>query len=275
MSVKTSETVSAEAGTDPVISIEGLSLSTPRSVVYAGVSAEIAEGGLLVFRGAEGSGKTALLLSAAGRMRPDSGTVTVGGADARRQGRTVRRLVGLSHVHGVTDLEDNLTVAEHIAERLITRQPWYRPWISKSAVAEEVDRLRATVVSAMSLLRESGIEGFRPADVLEADFVLGVEEATYVSELTPLQRFFLELALTSIDRTPFMAIDDIDLLRDPRDRTLAWLGVLLYRQDGVFRDGAQTFVVTCADDAQLRELCERVPQLAGGIDIVDLARPPV
>lgn len=256
----------------PVIRIEDLSLSTGRSVVFADVSAEVPAGGLLVLRGPEGSGKTALLLSTAGRMHADSGTVTAFGLDAKRQGRRVRRLVGLVNVHGVTDLEDNLTVAEHIAERLITGQPWYKLWASRGAVREQLDRLRDIVVSAMTLLRDSGIDGFGPADVLEADFVLGISESTYVSELTPLQQFFLQLALTSMDHTPAVAVDDIDSLRDPRERTIAWLGILLYRQDGVFREDVQTFVVTCADETQLRELCERVPELSRDVRVVEISR---
>lgn len=259
------------AEASPAIRMDGLSLSTKRSAVFEDVSAQVQAGGLLVLRGPEGAGKTALLLSVAGRMHADSGTATVFGLDSERQGRRVRRLVGLTHVHGITDLEDNLTVAEHIAERLITFQPWYKPWASRTDVKREVDKLRDVVVSAMTILRDSRIPGFRPADVLEADFVLGIGTDTYVSELTPLQQFFLQLALTSMDHTPVVAVDDIDLLRDPHERTLAWLGVLLYRQDGVFRDDVQTFVVTCADDTQLRELCERVPRLGQGVSVVDIA----
>jgi iron complex transport system ATP-binding protein len=275
VSVEMSESAeTAEHHREPAVSVDGLSMSTSRGPVYTDVTAEVPEGGLLVLRGAEGSGKTCLLLSIAGRMRPSSGTASVRGFDTQRQGRKVRTLVGLAHVHGVTDLESNLSVAEHIAERLITTQPWYKPWISRSEVTREIDKLREVVVSAMAILRESGIPGFRPADVLDADFVLSVSESTYVSELTPLQQFFLQLALTSMDHTPVVAVDDIDLLRDPHDRTIAWLGVLLYRREGVFTDERRTFVVTCADDAQLNELCSRVPDLAEDVLTLDISRSP-
>ncbi|MEG0324670.1 MAG: ATP-binding cassette domain-containing protein, partial [Raoultibacter sp.] len=68
-------------------------------------------GELVAVRGRNGSGKTALLLTLAGRMRSTGGTLRVNGFELPRQRAKVERSIGLGIFAGLNDLQDSLTVA--------------------------------------------------------------------------------------------------------------------------------------------------------------------
>ncbi|WP_162795535.1 ABC transporter ATP-binding protein [Nonomuraea lactucae] len=93
-----------------MIVAKGLSLEG----VYRDVSFEASPGTLTVVAGPAGSGRTSLLLTLAGRMKPTGGTLTVAGHTWRR---AVRGVTALALVDGVTDLDRSLTVMEHLRER--------------------------------------------------------------------------------------------------------------------------------------------------------------
>jgi hypothetical protein len=63
---------------------------------------------------------------------------------------------------GLTDLEDDFTVAQHVAERQIMLQPWYKPWVSKSSLREVIGLFRDTFTTATEL-----IDDLPPRDVLD------------------------------------------------------------------------------------------------------------
>ncbi|MDR8412143.1 ATP-binding cassette domain-containing protein [Nonomuraea sp. 3-1Str] len=81
---------------------------------YAGVSLEAGPGTLTVVAGPAGSGRTSLLLTLAGRMKPTAGTLAVAG---HVKPRAIRKVAALALVDGVTDLDRALTVGEHLRER--------------------------------------------------------------------------------------------------------------------------------------------------------------
>jgi ABC-2 type transport system ATP-binding protein len=91
----------------PVVSARGLGLRTRRGWVFRDVDLDVAPGELVAVTGAAGSGRTSLLLALAGRF-----TITDGSLE--RHGRAA-----LAHVPGVTEPDPNLTVAEHVQERLL------------------------------------------------------------------------------------------------------------------------------------------------------------
>lgn len=89
-----------------------------------GVSFDVARGELVALYGPSGSGKTTLLELIARVLRPDSGTVYVGGRDiAGLQGREIDRyrLEQLGLVLQSTRLIAGLTVLENAAMRLMER----------------------------------------------------------------------------------------------------------------------------------------------------------
>ena len=93
----------------PYISAHGLGLKTYAGFAYRDVNVDVHKGELVAVRGRNGSGKTALLLTLAGRMKQTAGTLTVGGFELPRQRAKAERHVGLGLFSGLNDLQDSLT----------------------------------------------------------------------------------------------------------------------------------------------------------------------
>jgi ABC-type multidrug transport system ATPase subunit len=102
----------------PAIEAVGLSLRTRRGAVYENVTVAVPVGALAMLVGPTGSGKTALLLTLAGRMKPTRGLLRSFGEDGLRLGSAVRRRTSLALIGGVNDLADTLTVEDHVREAL-------------------------------------------------------------------------------------------------------------------------------------------------------------
>ena len=78
-----------------------------------GIDLAVAPREILALFGSNGAGKTTLLRIVAGRVRPTSGTVRVAGHLLDRDGREVRRALGvLAHGH---QLYEALTARENLA----------------------------------------------------------------------------------------------------------------------------------------------------------------
>lgn len=95
----------------PYMAARGLELKTLAGYAYKGVDLEASRGELVAVRGRNGSGKTALLLTLAGRMKPTGGTLTVGGFELPRQRAKAERRVGLGIFSGLNELQESLTAA--------------------------------------------------------------------------------------------------------------------------------------------------------------------
>ncbi len=246
----TDETTGSGRG---AISLRGWSMSGRQGDVFADVDLDVPAGSLAIIRGSGGTGKTSLLLSLAGRMRVSAGTGSVGGHDIRRQARAVRSCVSVGHVAGLTDLEKDFTVAQHLAERLIMLQPWYKPWVSKSSLREVIEVIRETITSASDVINRLPADTFSAADAEDADFLIDAEGSTFVSDLSELQKFLLEFSLASLSQPPVIVLDNIDFLRERRDRARAWAGLLIYQELRRKRDpdNPLTLVVTCEDSGDI------------------------
>ncbi len=94
------------------IRVEGLEKHYGLTAALRGVGFEVGPGEVCVLLGPNGSGKTTLLKVLATLVRPDRGTVEVGGYDVRTNGRRVRGLIGV--VGHQTYLYEELTVAENL-----------------------------------------------------------------------------------------------------------------------------------------------------------------
>lgn len=104
-----SEHVRAEC--TPYISARGLGLRTYAGYVYRDVDVDVHKSEVTAVRGRNGSGKTALLLTLAGRMKPTAGTLRVGGFELPRERAKAERHVGLGLFKGLNDLQENLSAA--------------------------------------------------------------------------------------------------------------------------------------------------------------------
>ena len=178
----------------PAIDVEELAVVAD-GPVFGPIDLTVDAGGTAVVVGPAGSGKTALLLTLTGRMRATGGSGTVIGADVRREHARMRSGTSLAWVDGITDLDKDYTVEQHVAERLIGLQPWYRPVIGRDRVRQSLD----------------------VAELGEA-----LPARAFVSDLTQLQKFELELLLAWLDGSAVIAVDNIDFLRESEDRERAW-----------------------------------------------------
>ena len=211
---------------------EGLGLRASGRQVFSGVDLAAPIGSMLVVRGRAGTGKTSLLLMLAGRMRPTAGTLTVLGQGVPAQARAVRRRVALAEVRGVNDLDDALTVEQHVAERLVLHQPWWRPWASKAQVAEQLAR----VEGALAVTAEAGADlpALRPRE--------------FVSDIDPLERMVLGVVLALVGRPDVVVVDDVDALRRGEDRRRAWAALSAVRRTSAV---PLTVVASCSDTSDL------------------------
>jgi ABC-2 type transport system ATP-binding protein len=100
------------------IAARGLGLRTSAGWVYRGIDLEVPPGSLALVTGPARSGKTALLLTLAARMKAGEGELLVAGLDARRHPARARRLAGLGEFRGVCELDETLTVADQVMMEL-------------------------------------------------------------------------------------------------------------------------------------------------------------
>lgn len=185
---------------DSVVSARGLGVRTKRGWVFRGVDLDVAPGELVAVTGAAGSGRTSLLLALGGYFRTTHGTLV-------RPGRAA-----LGYVPRVTDPEPNLTVAEHLEERLILSGGawWRRP-----------RQRRSTAIDRLAVYFES--------------------PSTMGRDLTTLERHLLGLAQARVTDPDLILVDDTDpgLSTVEHDRLWAELRALA--------DAGTAVVAACRD----------------------------
>ncbi|MEU1267431.1 ATP-binding cassette domain-containing protein [Streptomyces sp. NPDC005799] len=192
------------------VTARGLGLRGPRGRVFGDVTFDAAPGSLIAVEGPSGSGRTCLLLTLTGRMKPTEGTAEVGQWRLPKQMAAVRRVSGLANVAGVTDLEPALTVGEHLRERALLQRRFgdslralLRPRRERTAEA----KLRIDdALAAAGLDRESLPKGSRTA----------------VRDLERLQELRLSLALALLGNPRLVGVDDTDLKLSDAERAEVW-----------------------------------------------------
>jgi ABC-type multidrug transport system ATPase subunit len=192
------------------VTAHGLGLRGPRGRVFGDVTFDAAPGSLIAIEGPSGSGRTCLLLTLTGRMKPTEGAAEVGQWRLPKQMAAVRRVSGLANVAGVTDLEPALTVGEHLRERALLQRRFgdslrglLRPRRERTAEA----KLRIDdALAAAGLDREALPKGFRTA----------------VRDLERLQELRLSLALALLGNPRLLGVDDTDLKLSDAERAEIW-----------------------------------------------------
>ncbi|MEV8095128.1 ATP-binding cassette domain-containing protein [Kitasatospora sp. NPDC085879] len=187
--------------TGAAVRAEALSLRGARGWVYRDVGFEAPPGALVALEGEAGTGRTSLLLTLAGRMRPTGGTVTVDGLDLPRQAARVRRIAALGPVPGVNEPDPALSVAAHLREQLHLHGRPFAPLVRRGADRRATDALAAA--------------GLDPAALPD-----GLH--TPARELGALDRLRLSTALALIGAPRLLCADDIDDRLDDAGRRAAW-----------------------------------------------------
>ncbi|MFI0741244.1 ATP-binding cassette domain-containing protein [Streptomyces sp. NPDC021100] len=180
------------------VTARGLGVAGPRGWTFRAVDVTAAPGDLVAVEGPSGSGRTCLLLTLTGRMRPTAGTAEVGGLPLPRRMTAVRRISALAQVAGVCEPEGALSVAEHVRERMLLRPLAER----RAKAAGRADAALAAV----------GLD----VDALPAG------PRTLARDLDRPESLRLSLALALIGGPRLIAVDDADLKLDPAGRADAW-----------------------------------------------------
>jgi ABC-type multidrug transport system ATPase subunit len=211
----------------PVAAIKAsqLQLDGKRGRIYGPLDLAIEEGSLTLVTGRAGSGKTSLLLTLVGRMRPNRASdLTVLGRPLPGRARSVQRRSAAVGVHGLDDLDEEVTVAASIREREAWLAPWYR------RVSNPNDAQVAAVCAP--------VFGDSPAP----------RARELVHELDEADNLLLRIALAMLSRPEILAVDDIDSLHDTDGRRRVWESLHAISATGV------TVIVAAAAAGELSRL---------------------
>jgi len=176
----------------------GLTVRGMRGPVFEEIDVDVDPGGLFVAHGPSGSGRTALLLTLAGRMRFEAGTLRVDDHTLPRAGHAARERMALARVDVAYELEPRLRVRELIAERL---------WAASPADEARVDDALAFVGS-------------------------NVDKRKNVEELASAEAILLGLGLALAERPGAIVVDAVDRGCTPEETERVWNGLQLVRSTG-------------------------------------------
>lgn len=214
-----------EAGVDLAVRARRLSLHAGRGHIYGPVDLTIPAHSLTLVTGTAGSGRTSLLLTIAGRMKPDrTGELVVLGHRLPAEARAVQLRSAAVGIHGLDDLDEEVTVAATVRERLAWVSPWYR-------------RVRTPDDARIAEL-------CRP--------VFGDREVpagrTLVHDLHETDNLLLRLALAMLGAPDLIVLDDVDSLHDTEGRRQVWEALHGLTDAGV------TVVVSATSPGELSRL---------------------
>jgi ABC-type multidrug transport system ATPase subunit len=240
------------AGT--AVTARGLGLRGSRGRVFRDVTFAAEPGALIAVEGPSGSGRTCLLLTLTGRMRPTEGTAAVGAWALPRQMAAVRRVSGLAHVAGVTDLEPALTVSEHLRERALLQRRFGGS--TRALLRPRAERRAEAAARIDEALAAAGLD--------LADLPKGPRTA--VRDLERPQALRLSLALALLGRPRLLGVDDADLKLSDAERAAVWARLRSIAASGT------TVVAVCSqapDDAVVVTTSQETAEAVGGKEPAD------
>jgi ABC-2 type transport system ATP-binding protein len=176
-----------------MIEATGLGLRTRRGWVYRDVDLSLPAGSLAAVAGPAGSGRTMFLLTLAGRARPSTGVLRVGGA-ANRAG--IRAMVLVARATGAVELDPDLTVGDSRREAALLSRDADLGW------AEELVGLQ-------------------------------LDGTTLVGDLAPDEAALFAVALAASARPPALVLDDVDAHATPEQQRRVWAALAGVAEAGI------------------------------------------
>lgn len=181
----------------PAVIARGITVRGEEGPVYGPLHFEIPTTGLTVLAGRSGSGRTALALTIAGRMKPSAGELTVLGETKPSK---IRPKVALAGVASIDQLDRNVRLSVVFSEH----RAWSTPWLMWARRADQ----------------QYYEEICQP--------IFGVHELpplhAYVGEITALDRLLIRIALAVNpargSKIEMLVMDDLEQVREDEDRAL-------------------------------------------------------
>jgi ABC-type branched-subunit amino acid transport system ATPase component len=175
----------------PAVTARGIAVTGPWGPVFGPLDLDIDAGGATALIGPPGSGRTALLMTLAGRMKPSSGSVTVFGHSRARD------IFGVSALAGIDELDsvfESVSVRDLITEQLRWDAHWYR--LIRRAGEAEREQVCRPVFGALPLPQLN----------------------EYVEELDELDGLLLRIALANTGRPPLLVVGGLDQVASDGNR---------------------------------------------------------
>ncbi|MDH6198427.1 ABC-type cobalamin/Fe3+-siderophores transport system ATPase subunit [Mycobacterium frederiksbergense] len=176
---------------EPVITARGIAMRGPWGPVYGPIDLDVEADGVTVLVAPSGTGRTALLMTLAGRMRPVRGELTVFGHT---------RATGIFRSAALAGIDELDTVSESVTVRdLVTEQRrWDAPWYTLVRRADEDDLAEVC----------APVFGDLPLPSL----------TEYFDGLSELDQILLRIALANTKTPPLLVVGNLDHLTDDRNR---------------------------------------------------------
>jgi energy-coupling factor transporter ATP-binding protein EcfA2 len=175
----------------PAVAATAISMRGPWGPVYGPVTFEIPRGGVTVLVGAPGSGRTALLMTLAGRMKPMGGTLDVLGHTHASAIFGHSALAGVEDIDGVSE---SVTVRDLLTEQMRWDAAWYR--LVRRADGADLARVCGPVFGPLPL----------------------PDLTAYVDELTELDGLLLRIALANTTAPPLLVVGSLDQVDEDDSR---------------------------------------------------------
>lgn len=177
----------------PGIVARGITVRGPWGPVYGPVDLDVDAGGVTVLVAPPGSGRTALLMTLAGRMRPGSGNLSVFG---RNRTHDIFANAALAGIDELDTVAESVTVRDLITEQIRWDAKWYK--LIRRADESELATVCGPVFGDLPL-----------PPLLE-----------YVEELSELDGLLLRIALANTSRPELLVVGDLEQVTSDHDRGL-------------------------------------------------------
>ncbi|WKD62151.1 hypothetical protein CCICO_10765 [Corynebacterium ciconiae DSM 44920] len=182
---------------DYVLVADGLSVVGEEGPVFGPIDLRVPDKTLVFLSGRGGSGRTALALTLAGRMKPTDGTLTVFGYDKLKD---IRDTVAIAGVDAIDALDRDVKVRDVLTDHRAWCYGWFG-WVSK-ANEDYRDEILAKVYGTRSL-----------PDLNQ-----------YVSQIPALDRILIRIGMAlhpaHQERIRLLILDDLEQVRELSDRAI-------------------------------------------------------
>ncbi|WP_428349577.1 hypothetical protein [Mycolicibacterium sp.] len=175
----------------PAVIAKGIRMRGPWGPVYGPVDLLIPAGGVSVLVCPAGTGRDALLMTIAGRMKPKAGELTVLGAT---RATDIFARCGLAGIDGIDVVSESVTVRDLITEQLRWDASWYR--FVRQARQAELTKVCAPVFGDLPL-----------PPLME-----------YFELLSELDQLLLRISLANTKRPPLLVVGNLDFVTSDANR---------------------------------------------------------